>query len=75
MTTVNITEAKSQLPALIRKAQLGEEVIITKGKTPVATITPIGGSKRPRQPGSAKDQVLYMAPDFDEIPEGFEEYI
>jgi hypothetical protein len=31
--------------------------------------------KRPRKPGSGKGQILYIAPDFDATPEGFEEYV
>ena len=31
-------------------------------------------SPRERKPGSGKGQLLYMAPDFDETPAGFEDY-
>lgn len=32
-------------------------------------------SPKPRQLGTLKGSVLHMAPDFDSIPEGFEEYV
>lgn len=32
-------------------------------------------SPQERQLGTLKGSVLYMAPDFDAIPEGFEEYV
>jgi len=43
MTTATIFEAKTNLSALVKKAQKGETVIITSGreKTPVAKIVPI----------------------------------
>jgi hypothetical protein len=36
-----------------------------------ATLT----NKPVRQAGWAKNMILYVAPDFDETPEGFEDYI
>ena len=43
MITATIFEAKTNLSALVKKAQQGEEVIITSGskKTPVAKLEPI----------------------------------
>jgi len=43
MTTATIFEAKTNLSALVKKAQKGETVIITSGrnKTPVAKLSPI----------------------------------
>ena len=43
MVTATIFEAKTNLSALVKKAQNGEVVIITSGrkKTPVATLGPI----------------------------------
>jgi antitoxin (DNA-binding transcriptional repressor) of toxin-antitoxin stability system len=37
---VNIRQAKSQLPKLIKAALAGEEVIIAKGKRPVVKLVP-----------------------------------
>jgi prevent-host-death family protein len=43
MITATIFEAKTNLSALVKKAQKGETVIITSGrnKTPVAKLSPI----------------------------------
>jgi prevent-host-death family protein len=45
MTTVTIHQAKTQLSKLIAKAEAGEEVVITRGKTPVAKLTSLGRQK------------------------------
>jgi prevent-host-death family protein len=50
MTTATIFEAKTNFSELVKKAQRGEEVIITSGreKTPVAKIVAIEPVKRQR---------------------------
>jgi prevent-host-death family protein len=40
MTTVTIYKAKTQLSKLIEQAERSEEVIITRGKEPVARLVP-----------------------------------
>lgn len=75
MATFNIAEAKTHFSQLVQKAMLGEEIIIAKDNTPVLKLVPLDQPKRPRQPGSGKGQILYVAPDFDDTPEGFEEYV
>jgi antitoxin (DNA-binding transcriptional repressor) of toxin-antitoxin stability system len=74
MSEYNVTDAKSKLPALIRKALLGEEVIISRGRKPIVRLTPITMDSKKRTPGTAKGQILYMAPDFDEPIEDFQDY-
>jgi prevent-host-death family protein len=39
--TVNIHEAKTHLSRLVRRAQSGEEIIISRGGTPVARLVPV----------------------------------
>lgn len=77
MQTVTIQEAQSHLAELIEKLPPGEEIVITRDDKPVAVIrataSPTPGKQR--QLGTLRGSVLYMAPDFDVIPEGFEEYI
>jgi prevent-host-death family protein len=41
MSISTIHEAKTNLSRLIQKAERGEEVVIARGKTPVARIVPI----------------------------------
>lgn len=74
MSQYNITEAQAQLSKLTRRALAGEEVIIAHDNKPLVQLIPVRTPKRTRQPGSGKGQLLRMAPDFDVIPTGFEDY-
>ena len=61
-----VHEAKTNLSRLIKEAQGGKEVIITRGKEPVAKIVPIHKPKK-RVPGSMKG-LIWSAPDaFDPL--------
>jgi len=76
MNMVTIEEAQAKLSELIDKLTPGEEVVITRNEQPVARL--VGEPHRvrkPRQPGSAKDKILYMADDFDAPLEDFKEYM
>jgi len=77
MQTFTIQEAQSHLAEIIDKLPPGEEAVITRDAMPVATIRATTSStpRKQRQLGTLKGSVLYMAPDFDAIPEGFEEYV
>lgn len=76
MSQFNIAEAKAQFSSLVKKAMLGEEVIISKDNHPLLRFTPITPEPpKQRVPGTGKHLVIYMADDFDAIPEGFEDYI
>ncbi len=77
MQTVTIQEAQSHLTEIIDRLSLGDEVVITRDARPVATIRamPPTAPRKQRQLGTLKGSVLFMAPDFDAIPEGFEEYV
>lgn len=74
MSKFNIAEAKAHFSELVRKAMLGEEVIIARDNKPVLKLVPLKKPGQPRKPGSGKGQILYIAPDFDATPEGFEDY-
>jgi prevent-host-death family protein len=73
MTQVNIAEAKAQFSRLVRKAMMGEEVIIARDNKPVLKLVPIESPAKPRKPGTAKGRV-WTSPDFDATPEDFSEY-
>jgi antitoxin (DNA-binding transcriptional repressor) of toxin-antitoxin stability system len=76
MQTVTVEEAQSHLAEIIEKLTPGEEIVLTRDEKPVATIRATAPpARKPRQPGTLKGTVLYIAPDFDAIPEGFEEYV
>ena len=75
MSQFNIAEAKARFSDLVRKAMLGEEVIIAKDNKPVLRLVALDAPKQPRKPGSGKGQILHIAPDFDATPEGFKDYV
>jgi antitoxin (DNA-binding transcriptional repressor) of toxin-antitoxin stability system len=77
MVTVTLEEAQEKLPQLLENALPGEEIIVTRNNIAVARIqpTPEASAKKPRQPGSAKDKLIYMAEDFDATPEDFADYM
>jgi antitoxin (DNA-binding transcriptional repressor) of toxin-antitoxin stability system len=76
MTTLNLDEAQARLREIVAGLQPGEEVLLTDNGQPVATIrgTLPESRKLPRL-GTLKGSILYIAPDFDAIPEGFEDYL
>jgi antitoxin (DNA-binding transcriptional repressor) of toxin-antitoxin stability system len=72
MIVRNISEAKSELSALVEAVQNGGEVIIAKAGKPVARLVAFHGPARPRMPGSMKGKI-WIAPDFDELPDDMAE--
>jgi prevent-host-death family protein len=69
---VTVQEAKTQLSRLIRRVEAGEEIVIRRGREPVAMLV-----RAPAQPGRRQiwaDLEGAMADDFDELPEEFEPY-
>lgn len=76
MSTVTLEEAQAHLPQLIDQLQPGEEIVITRDQKPVATVRPILPAARiAARLGTLKGTILSIAPDFDAIPEGFEDYL
>lgn len=74
MRTVTIHEAKTQLSRLIDEVLQGEEVVIARGKTPVARIVGLPGSRPKRRAGGAARSVIRIAADFDADLPDFHEY-
>jgi prevent-host-death family protein len=72
MAQFNIAEAKARFSELVPKAVLGEEVIVAKDNKPMVKIVPLRPASR--QPGTAKGQILHIAPDFDAPLEDFADY-
>jgi prevent-host-death family protein len=75
MKQYNIAEAKSHFSELIKLALLGEEVVIARDNKPILKLAPVADMKKARQPGSAKGQILSIAPDFNDVPADFKEYV
>ena len=70
MAIVTIHQAKTNLSKLIARVEAGEEIVIARGKQPVAKLTPVTGRKGKRVPGLLKGKV--NIPDsffFDPLPE------
>ena len=57
MAAFTIHHAKTNLSKLIARAEAGEEVVIMRGKAPVARLEPIAKKKGKRVPGLLKGKV------------------
>ena len=68
MSWVTIHDAKTNLSRLIQQASAGEEVIISRGSTPVARLVAIGEVKGKRQPGSLKGKFVVGPEFFEPLP-------
>jgi prevent-host-death family protein len=70
MATVTIHQAKTNLSKLIARAEAGEEIVIARGKEPVARLTPVVKPKVRPPAGIWKGK--FNIPDsffFDPLPE------
>lgn len=57
MTVVTIHYAKTNLSRLVAEVEAGGEVVIARGKTPVANLTPVAPPRPKRVFGSMRGQV------------------
>jgi prevent-host-death family protein len=79
---ISIKDAKELFEDLVRRAEAGEHVVVTRNGRPVAEIGPTVSQKvgnndfgsLPRV-GAFKDKELWIAPDFDELGSEWDEYI
>jgi prevent-host-death family protein len=70
---VTVQEAKTQLSRLLRRVEAGESIVIRRGREPVAMLV-----KAPRKAGERRiwgDLDGALAPDFDDLPPGFDQYV
>ena len=76
MYQITLDEAADRLPELVRELKQGDGVILTENDiSPARVLPPASESPRPQtRRGSRKGEILYMAPDFNATPEGFEDY-
>jgi prevent-host-death family protein len=58
---VSISEAKGQLTELVRRAEAGEEIVVTRHGRPAARIVPAYGADRPRFRGEVIDEITRRA--------------
>jgi len=59
-----VHQAKTNLSKLLRKAARGEEVIIARGKSPVAKLVAVSNRKKKRVPGRWKGRIFYSSDAF-----------
>jgi prevent-host-death family protein len=70
MPVYTIHAAKTNLSKLIARAEAGEEVVLARGKEPIARIVPIAAGKRPRRKFGALKGKIRIGPEFFEpLPE------
>ncbi|MGH6885815.1 MAG: type II toxin-antitoxin system Phd/YefM family antitoxin, partial [Geminicoccales bacterium] len=65
MDTVTVHVAKTQLSKLLERVEAGEEIVIARGKKPVARLVPVSEPKPKRQFGSMRGKV-WVGPEFFE---------
>ncbi len=77
MSQIMLEDPDSQLARLIQQATDGEEVIILRDSAPVAKIVPLPKSAEKKRGGfgSGKEDILYMADDFNAPLEDFKDYM
>ena len=69
MTSVTVHQAKTTLSKLLAEVEAGGEVIICRGKTPVAKLAPIGKVRADRKPGRLKGLVSLDERFFEPLPD------
>lgn len=67
---VTVQEAKTQLSRLLRRVEAGEEVLIRRGREPVAMLVRAPSRSGRRRIWGGLDGSI--GPEFDDLPEGFE---
>jgi prevent-host-death family protein len=73
--TVTLQEAQAQFPKLIEQLRPGDEIVITRDQKPVARLVGKRAPPGPRQLGTLKGTVRYMAPDFDAPLDDFRDHM
>ncbi len=68
MLRVTIHAAKTQLSKLIRRAKAGEEIVIVRGKEPVARLVPVAGMDRRRVFGAMRGRARVGNAFFEPLP-------
>ena len=64
MPVYSTHHAKTHLSALIRMAERGETITITRGQIPVALLVRIGATPQPRRSGTLA-QTMRLSPNLD----------
>ncbi len=73
MNPVTIHEAKTHLSRLLHRVEQGEELVIARGRTPIARLVPYREAER--ELGGLSGLILHMDSSFDEPLEDFAPYM
>jgi prevent-host-death family protein len=69
MDTVTIRTAKTTLSQLLARVEAGEEIVLARGKHPIAKLVPYGCTARKRQFGALRGIVSVGPKFFEPVPE------
>lgn len=69
METVTIHTAKTTLSQLLARVEAGEEIVLARGKHPIARLVPYHPPAGKRRPGALKGLVTIGSEFFDPLPE------
>jgi prevent-host-death family protein len=69
MATVTIHAAKTNLSQLLARVEAGEEIILARGKHPIAKLTPYVQPPSKRQFGALRGVVTVGSEFFEPLPE------
>lgn len=64
-----VHQAKTNLSKLLEEALSGQEVVIARGRQPVAKLVALGSASKKRVPGRLAGQISYSADAFDPLTE------
>jgi prevent-host-death family protein len=59
-----VHQAKTQFSRLLEQAEEGKDVVIARGKKPVARLVPIHAPNGDRKPGALKGKISYASDAF-----------
>lgn len=69
---VTVQEAKTQLSRLLRRVEAGEEIVIRRGREPIAVLTRVRSTGEKRNIWGNLEGSL--PPEFDDLPDEFDPY-
>lgn len=69
MSYVTVHAAKTNLSQLLARVEAGEEIILARGKQPIAKLVPFEPPKSKRQYGSMRGLIKLDESFFDPLPE------
>ena len=72
MSNITLQTAEENWTEILQKALNGEETIIERDGKPVAKVSPV---KTKEEWFGMDEGKIWMADDFDETPEGFDDYL